>query len=186
MRTRCSGALGDDTYIVDNAGDVVIEAARQALTGVNSSISYALAANVENLTLRGSKTIHGTGNALANTITGNSAANTSPRPGARTLMFGGLGDDPYIVDNAGDQVMEGSAAGTDGVNSRISYTLGANVENLTLRGTKAVNGTGNELANSITGNWGSRRPATALLAADTMSGGLGDDSFTSSTMQAIW
>ena len=46
-------------------------------------------------------------------------------------MAGGTGNDTYIVDSASDVVIEAAGAGTDRVNAYVSYTLGANVENLT-------------------------------------------------------
>ena len=58
-------------------------------------------------------------------------------------MIGGLGNDTYVVDNAGDVVTEALNEGTDTVQSSVSYTLGANVENLTLTGSADINGTGN-------------------------------------------
>src|SRR5207247_965968 len=67
-------------------------------------------------------------------------------------MTGGLGADTYVVDNAGDVVTENAGEGTDTVQSAITYTLGANVENLTLTGASAINGTGNTLDNVLTGN----------------------------------
>ena len=115
---------------------------------MQSSVSYTLSANVENLTLTGTAAINGTGNELNNVLTGNSAADT---------LTGGLGDDTYVVGNAGDVVIENLNEGTDTVQSSVTYTLSANVENLTLTGTAAINGTGNELNNVITGNNGSQR-----------------------------
>ena len=69
-------------------------------------------------------------------------------------MAGGADNDIYVVDDAGDVVNETAAGSTgiDRVNSSISYTLGANVENLNLTGGDAINGTGNALANVINGN----------------------------------
>jgi Ca2+-binding RTX toxin-like protein len=81
------------------------------------------------------------------------------------LMQGGPGDDTYVVDDAGDLVVEEAAEGTDEVLSRISYVLGNNLENLDLRGLVAIDGTGNGLDNQIKGN----------LAANTISGLGGND-----------
>ena len=50
-----------------------------------------------------------------------------------------LGNDTYVVDAAGDVVTELASQGTDTVQSSISYTLGANVENLSLTGVAAIN-----------------------------------------------
>ncbi|MCB1745232.1 MAG: Ig family protein, partial [Gammaproteobacteria bacterium] len=73
-------------------------------------------------------------------------------------MEGGTGNDTYVVDNAGDTVIEQAGEGTDTVKASIAYTLGANVENLTLMEPAAiaasgnVDATGNSLANTLTGN----------------------------------
>ena len=171
-----SGGLGNDTYVVDNGGDQVFEGGAAGTDLVNSSISYTLGANLENLTLRGSRTVHGTGNELANTIIGNSAGNILDGGTGADSLSGGLGNDTYVVDNGGDQVFEGSAAGTDLVNSSISYTLGANLENLTLRGSRTVHGTGNELANTIVGN-SAGNILDGAAGADVLSGGLGHDTY---------
>lgn len=56
-------------------------------------------------------------------------------------LTGGAGDDTYVVDNAGDVVTESLNEGLDTVQSAISYTLGTNVENLTLTGSNALDGT---------------------------------------------
>src|SRR5262249_22598158 len=84
--------------------------------------------------------------------------------GADTLA-GGTGNDIYIVDNTGDTVTENSGEGTDTVRSSATYTLSANVENLTLTGSSNINGIGNSLNNTITGNSGD----------NTLSGGVGND-----------
>lgn len=83
------------------------------------------------------------------------------------FMDGGIGDDTYTVDNAGDVVVEGANAGIDSVTSTIAYTLGANLENLTLSGTAKINGTGNALNNVLVGNAG----------VNTLTGGAGADTF---------
>ncbi len=70
-----------------------------------------------------------------------------------------------MVDVAGDIVTELAAEGTDAIQSAITWTLGTNVENLTLTGTAAINGTGNTLNNVLTGN----------AAANTLTGGAGND-----------
>ena len=80
-------------------------------------------------------------------------------------MVGGAGNDTYIVDNAGDLITEKANEGIDTVQSSVSYTLGAYVENLVLTGTAVINGTGNGGHNTIVGNG----------AANTLSGGSGND-----------
>ena len=149
-----TGGLGNDTYVVDNVGDVVTEALNEGTDTVQSSLSYTLGANVDNLTLTGSSNINGTGNGDANVITGNSGNNTLDGAGGADAMIGGLGNDTYVVDNVGDVVTEALNEGTDTVQSSVSFALGANVENLTLTGSANVNGTGNGDANVITGNSG--------------------------------
>ena len=177
------GGFGDDNYFIDNTGDVVTEKLNEGTDKVNSSITYKLSANVENLTLTGTSAINGTGNNLNNTLVGNSAANQlNGDVGNDTLdgksgndalrgwsgidtMIGGVGNDSYYVENTGDVVTEKLNEGTDMVNSSVTYTLSANVENLTLAGASAINGTGNGLNNILVGN----------SAANQLNGGVGND-----------
>src|SRR5262249_17334099 len=90
-------------------------------------------------------------------------------------LSGSTGNDTYITDG-GDTVVESSGAGTDTVQSTATYTLGSNVENLTLTGSSAINGTGNTLANVIVGNTGANL-ITGGAGKDTMTGGAGIDRF---------
>ena len=170
------GGLGNDTYIVDSTTDVITENISEGIDTVESSVSYTLGSNLENLTLTGTDSINGTGNDLDNTITGNSANNVlNGGTGADTLA-GGAGNDTYYVDNAGDVVTENSSEGTDTVNSSATYTLGSNVENLILTGTDSINATGNELDNTITGNTGNNI-LDGGIGIDTLIGGLGNDTY---------
>jgi VCBS repeat-containing protein len=168
------GDKGDDTYFVNHTGDVVVETKNQGNDLVASSISYTLTDNVEALVLIGTAALDGTGNTLNNILVGNAAANQlDGRAGADT-MSGGAGDDTYIVDNTGDSVNENAGEGIDSVRSSVSYVLGANVENLTLTGTGAINATGNALANVIIGGAGGNRLSGAG-GNDTLRGGSGND-----------
>ena len=108
------------------------------------------------------------GGSAADTIEGNQAANLIDGGRGADIMAGYAGNDTYIVDNAGDKVIEsaGAANGTDTIESSVSIKLlAANVEKLVLTGSSSLSGTGNTLANTITGNAG----------ANTLDGGLGDD-----------
>ncbi|MGX4640269.1 beta strand repeat-containing protein [Massilia sp. SYSU DXS3249] len=170
------GGSGDDTYVVDNAGDLAIELADEGIDTVQSTVSFALGDNVENLTLTGSSGINGTGNGLANRITGNSGSNVLDGGAGADTMAGGAGNDTYIVDDAGDVVTEAANGGTDTVESSVDFVLGANVEKLVLTGSAHLAGTGNTLANTITGNDGNNL-IDGGAGADTMSGGMGDDTY---------
>ena len=170
------GGLGNDTYVVDNTGDVVTENLNEGLDTVQSSITYTLGANVENLTLTRTAAINGTGNSLNNVLIGNSASNTlTGGAGNDTLdggvgndtLVGGAGNDTYLVDARSDVVIELANGGTDQVRSSITYTLGSNLENLTLTSMSAINGTGNAFDNILTGNSG----------ANVLTGGAGNDTY---------
>ncbi|MBB5696539.1 calcium-binding protein, partial [Muricoccus pecuniae] len=177
------GGLGNDLYLVDSLGDVVTELPGGGRDTVHTTVSLTLAAEVENLTLLGEGNISGTGNGLANLITGNTGNNTlSGALGNDTLlggagddaleggegndlldggqgadtMAGGLGDDLYFVDNAGDVVTELADGGLDTLRTTVSLSLLflEEIERLTLLGTADLEGTGNSQANLLTGNAG--------------------------------
>lgn len=175
-----AGLAGNDQYVVDHAGDMIIEAADGGLDIVRSSVTFNLAthgANVETLFLTGSAGIDGRGDANDNTLVGNGAANRligedgddwlDGAGGADTLI-GGDGDDLFVIDHPGDVVLELADEGTDTVRTTSSFDLsvrGAHVENLELIGAAAIDGSGNELANRLTGN----------AAANVLNGGANDD-----------
>ncbi len=125
---------------------------------VRASVTYALGTNVENLTLTGAFSLTAVGNALANVLTGNSGDNTLDGGGGADTMVGGTGNDTYFVDNAGDVTTENAGEGVDVVVSSVSWTLASDVENLVLAGTGDLDGTGNALANVVTGNDGQNHP----------------------------
>ena len=129
----------------------------------------------------GDDTINGlNGNDKLNGLGGNDTLNGGA--GSDT-MSGGAGDDIYIVGSTKDVVKENANEGTDTVKSSVSFTLGANVEYLTLTGSSAINGTGNALGNLIIGNSGANKlygnDGMDVLkgegGADTLSGGNGND-----------
>lgn len=171
------GGPGNDTYFVDNAGDLVVELSGGGLDTVESEVNYKLTANVENLTLASyGAAVSGTGNTLANIITGNDLANLLNGGASADILIGGRGNDTYIVDNGADRVKELSGGGTDTVRASVSYTLAAQVENLTLTGSAVINGVGNGLANTIIGN----SAANVIVGgggADILKGAAGADTF---------
>ena len=186
------GGLGNDTYGVGSAGDMLVEAANGGTDLVMATIDWTLGANLESLTLTGTAGISGTGNILNNIILGNAGANalsggegddslaggagndTLAGGAGRDTLGGNLGDDTYLIDFAIDVLIESTGQGTDLVIASLSWTLGANFEDLTLAGSNGSSGTGNTLANHLTGNAGAN-----LLSggdgADTLAGGLGAD-----------
>ena len=97
--------------------------------------------------------------------------------GGPDTLRGGVGNDVYIVDSTIDNLVEGLNQGIDTVRSSVSYTLGANLENLVLTGIGNINGTGNGLNNNITGNSGNNS-LSGGAGNDSLSGGAGNDTLT--------
>jgi serralysin len=104
------GGLGNDTFIVENARDVVTEKANEGVDSVQALISYTLAANVENLVLKTASDLNGTGNALTNVIAGNSGRNTLSGVAGNDTLKGGGGDDTMIGGLGADKLYGGRGA----------------------------------------------------------------------------
>lgn len=190
------GGLGNDTYFADSLDDRITEDINAGTDTVQSSISWTLGSNLENLVLTGNNPIDGTGNPLNNTLIGNSAPNflfggdSNDRldgGAGNDSLVGNIGNDTYTVDSIGDTIAENANEGTDSVNSSISLTLeGTNLENLTLLGTNNINGTGNAFDNAINGNTGNNTligldgndNLDGKAGNDTLEGGKGNDTYT--------
>ncbi|BBL73323.1 beta strand repeat-containing protein [Methylomagnum ishizawai] len=176
------GGLGNDTYIIGNTSDVITESGGTSggIDLIQTAKTYSISslADIEQLTLTGSANIDGTGNAANNTLLGNSGNNNLNGGTGADSMAGGTGNDTYTVDNLGDTATESLNSGTDLVQSSVNFTLGTNVEQLTLTGS-AVSGTGNTAANTIIGNASDNTLSDGGIGlADSMVGGAGNDTYT--------
>lgn len=177
------GGLGDDVYIVDRGGEFIIEGADEGWDAIISSVTRTLSANVERLVLVGTDDLAGRGNGLPNILTGNGGHNLLEGLAEKDTLYGGAGDDTldggasfdrmiggtgndvYMVDRVEDVAVERPDEGTDAVVSSVSWHLGAHLEDLTLVGARAIDGTGNALDNTIIGNG----------KVNVLRGGAGDD-----------
>lgn len=171
------GLAGNDTFIVGQPDDEVLEAVGDGTDTVLSTVTYTLPIHVENLTLTGTDETRGTGNDLNNVLKGNASDNFLDGLTGSDTMSGFGGNDTYFVDSTGDVVNEAVGEGNDRVHSTVSHTLRVNVEHLQLRGTAAINGAGNSGGNSLRGNSADNR-LSGLAGNDTLNGGAGNDRLT--------
>jgi Ca2+-binding RTX toxin-like protein len=185
-----AGGDGNDTYIVDSIGDLVSETGT-GIDTIRSAIAFAAPIlNVENYVFSGSKAVLFAGDGAANAITGTALADTLSGAGGNDVLTGGAGadslsggdgDDRYIIANAGDKISEIGGSGHDTVESSVAFNLTENgktvfgaLEDLTLTGTGAVAGTGNDLSNLIIGN-SAANALSGNAGNDTLMGGGGND-----------
>ena len=161
--------------VEDLAGNDYQETATYDFTTSNTVTtalsSYTLSTKEPNdLTYLGSSGFAGTGNAKNNIIT--SSIGNDKLDGGKGIdtLIGGKGNDTYIVDSIKDIVVEEENSGIDTIELSVTFSLAAlvNVENITLIGTKAINGAGNILDNTMLGN----------SANNSINGGLGNDILT--------
>lgn len=176
-----SGGGGNDTYILDTWADVVSEDTGSGVDTVFSAASYTLGRNLENLVLTDSGR-SAVGNEAANLIIGNGYDNRMDGGVGADTLAGGAGNDTYIVDHILDVVLETNQqllgvlvpnGGIDTVESMVDFTLGANLENLVLKGI-ALRAIGNEWGNKLSGTAGNNF-LDGGTGADSMEGGAGDD-----------
>jgi len=173
---KIDGLAGNDTITGLNGNDTLIGGAGNDLLdgGVDNDILNGGAGNDTLLGGSGHDTLDGgIDNDLLNGGNGND--NLDGGTGIDTLI-GGDGNDNYVVDNTRDliQEMSGRSAGKDSVKSSVTYTLPANVENLTLTGLTAINATGSDDSNTLVGNPGDN-VLDGKNGNDTLLGGDGDD-----------
>ncbi|WGD49482.1 VCBS domain-containing protein [Bradyrhizobium sp. CB1650] len=162
------GGAGNDTFVVTNAATVIQENPNEGTDTVQTTLStLQLSANVERLVYTGSGSFSSTATAAGETITGGVGADTLGDGGfANVTLRGGGGADTFTVTNAQTIVTEtAGATGSTVMTLLASYSLPANVQNLTYTGSGNFVGNGNGLANTITGGAGN----------DTLSGGGGND-----------
>ena len=194
---------GNTRYFVNNGQLLVSKPGNDVLTGTpsnNDTVTYASAIapitvslaigvqqntggagldtliNIENL-VGSSFNDNLIGNTKNNSLNGRAGNDTLDGGVGSDSMIGGLGNDSFVVNVVGDVVTENLNEGTDTVNSSVTYTLPANVENLTLTGASPINGTGNGLINTITGN-AANNQLNGGAGNDTINGGIGIDSLT--------
>lgn len=169
-----TGSLGNDTLLsIENVNGSFV--ASNTLTG-NAS-SNQLVGGLSSDTLLG-----GAGD---DTLLGFDGDDILNGGAGADSMDGGSGNDIYIVDNIEDIVSEFSLGGLDKINSSVTYTLSADVENLTLTGASAINGTGNGKANVITGN-AANNQLNGRAGNDTLDGGAGKNVLTGGTGNDIF
>ncbi len=127
------GGAGSDVYIIDALGDVIIEASGEGTDTVKASISITLANNVENLTLTGTSSINGTGNALNNHLLGNAASNILFCDSGNDVLIGGRGNDT-LTGGTGQDIFRFNAA----LNANIDRITDFNVADDTIQLENAV------------------------------------------------
>ncbi|MFM5926654.1 MAG: bluetail domain-containing putative surface protein, partial [Dolichospermum sp.] len=174
------GLAGNDTYTVNNAGDLVVENLSEGTDRVNASISYTLSDNVENLTLTGSANFNGTGNNLNNSLTGNTGNNILNGGAGADTLRGGVGSDIFVFQfeqspvSGADRITD-FAIGTDKIdlltslgvamNAPTAFTRAANSTATTLE--NMVNSVFTDANGALTGNQALSVSSAALVSVTT-------------------
>lgn len=178
------GGAGNDTYYVDDKDDLIVEAGGDGSDKIIASASYKISDSMEVEILEaeaGAAAIDLTGNSLANTLTGNNGSNVLNGGAGADILTGGKGNDTYIVDDAGDMVVEDNRdeGGNDKIVTSVNITLGGSQYIETVEaaaGAASINLTGNAEINILTGNDGAN-VLNGGLGADVLTGGRGNDTY---------
>lgn len=188
-----TGFGGNDSYVVDNLGDIIVEDASAGSDSILTSIDWQLAGglSVERLAAADSQAttaLNLFGNELANTIEGNAGNNFLDGGTGADVMSGFGGNDVYLVDDVGDQVNEAANGGFDIVYTDLSYALSAGqaIDALAARDNSAATAmdlTGNERDNAVLGNAGANR-LDGGGGGDLLVGYAGADTFAFTTAAA--
>lgn len=107
-----NGGAGNDLYQVTHTGDIVVESANEGTDTVSASVSFALGANVEKLTLTGTAAITGTGNSLDNVLTGNGGNNDLSGGAGADTINGAAGNDTITGGTGKDSLTGGAGSDT--------------------------------------------------------------------------
>ena len=98
-------------------------------------------------------------------------------------LMGNKGNDTFVITNEfpnpakpTDMLILTDVGGIDTIESTFSHTLGADFENLTLKGTSSTKATGNANNNILTGNAGNNI-LNGVTGQDTFIGGAGNDTY---------
>ena len=174
------GGAGNDVYVIDNVADAITENPGQGVDQVLSSVSYTLAANVEDLELTGTAANSATGNSLANRILGTAARNVIDGGAGLDLLNGREGGDLYLVaagsDHPGAEFADSGLAGLD----EVRFLSAAAADTLTLLAgdigiEQVLIGTGVATAPDIRGKGALNVNAAAVLNPLLLSGNDGNN-----------
>ena len=174
------GGAGHDRYMVDNVGDQVVELAGGGIDRIATTLgSYTLSAQIENLFYAGTGSFAGTGNGLANMLSGGDGADTLLGLDGDDVLFGGRGADLLDGGAGVDTANYGNAVRGVFVDLRIAEAQATGAGADTLVGIENLTGSafddllfGNDGANVLTGGRG----------ADVLLGGKGADTFAYATL----
>jgi hypothetical protein len=135
------GGSGNDTFVVNNAADVVTDTSTTTTNTIEASVSYTLPTNVQYLDLSGTAALTATGNSATNLITGNSGNDTLSGGAGLSVLEGGRTSGQDVIQAMGNQAAlvagAGSSTLTGGAYADF-YASGATADSITTGATSNV------------------------------------------------